>query len=107
MELTKSEEKIMLILWKLERAFLKEIMEEITQFPKPHPNTVLSTIRALTKKQVVSYKIYGRNYQYFPVLERSEVAVEKLEILIRNYFENSPQLLSETINRFYFKKTNT
>lgn len=106
MELTKSEEKIMLILWKLERAFLKEIMKEITQFPKPHPNSILSTIRGLTKKKVVSYKIYGRNYQYFPVLEQSEIAVEKLEILIKNYFKNSPELLSETINEFYFKKTN-
>ena len=37
--LTKAEEQVMQALWKLEKGFLKDIVETMPD-PKPHPNTV-------------------------------------------------------------------
>ncbi|WP_370583439.1 BlaI/MecI/CopY family transcriptional regulator [Pedobacter sp. ASV12] len=34
-ELTKTEERIMQVLWKLEKAFVKDIIEELDEEPKP------------------------------------------------------------------------
>ena len=64
-ELTKAEEQVMQILWMLERAFVKEIVEEFPD-PKPAYNTVSTIIRILEKKGVVSHKAYGNTYEYYP-----------------------------------------
>jgi len=86
--LTKAEEKIMQILWELERGFIKDILE---QLPKPRPpyNTVSTIVRVLVKKGIVSYKSYGGSYQYYPLISREEYSDEQLNRLMRNYFDNS------------------
>ena len=38
-QLTKAEEQIMQVLWKLDKAFLREIIDALPE-PKPHNNTV-------------------------------------------------------------------
>ncbi|MEE3448276.1 MAG: BlaI/MecI/CopY family transcriptional regulator, partial [Bacteroidales bacterium] len=43
-QLTKTEEKVMQILWKLKWAFVKVIIEEISD-PKPPYNTISSVVR--------------------------------------------------------------
>lgn len=48
-ELTKAEEQIMQYLWKLEKAFLKDIIEEFPQ-PRPAYTTISTVVRVLVKK---------------------------------------------------------
>ena len=48
-ELTKAEEQIMHILWKLEKAFVNDIIDKIPE-PKPAYNTVSTIVRILEKK---------------------------------------------------------
>ena len=43
-KLTNKEEEIMHILWKLNKAFVKDIMEEILE-EKPHYNTLSTIVR--------------------------------------------------------------
>ena len=57
--LTKAEEQIMQVIWKLEKAFLKEIIDELP-VPKPHNNTVATIIKILTEKEFVGIKVFGR-----------------------------------------------
>ncbi|MBQ5454000.1 MAG: BlaI/MecI/CopY family transcriptional regulator, partial [Bacteroidales bacterium] len=64
-QLTKTEEKVMQILWKLKKAFVKDIIEEISD-PKPPYNTISSVVRILKDKGFVDFKAYGKTYQYFP-----------------------------------------
>ena len=56
-ELTHAEEQIMHILWKLDKAFVKEIIEELDD-PKPAYNTVSTIVRILEKKHFVSHKAF-------------------------------------------------
>ena len=98
--LTKAEERIMQILWDLERGFIKDIQE---QFPQPQPpyNTISTIVRVLVKKEIVSYKSYGGSYQYFPMITKEEYRSEQMGRLMNNYFGNS---LKEVVNFFSEKK---
>lgn len=98
--LTKAEERIMQILWDLERGFIKDIQE---QFPNPQPpyNTISTIVRVLVKKEIVSYKSYGGSYQYYPLITREEYRSEQMGRLVTNYFDNS---LKEVVNFLSEKK---
>lgn len=87
-ELTKAEEQIMQILWKLEKAFVKDIIEKI-KTPKPAYNTVSTIIRILEKKGFVSHKSYGKTHEYYPLITRKEYTTKYFKGFLGNYFSNS------------------
>jgi BlaI family transcriptional regulator, penicillinase repressor len=87
-ELTKAEDQVMQILWKLQKAFVKDVVEQFGK-PKPAYNTVSTIIRILEKKGFVSYKSYGNTYEYFPIVSKDEYSQLYLGNFIKNYFENS------------------
>lgn len=87
-ELTKAEEQIMQILWKLEKAFVKEIVEEFPD-PKPAYNTVSTIIRILEKKEVVSYEAFGKTHQYYPLISKEQYSKQQLANLVGGYFQGS------------------
>ena len=89
-ELTRAEEKIMQVLWKLEKGFVKDIMERLPN-PKPAYNTVSTIVRVLEKKGFVSHTAFGKTHQYFPVLSRDEYKKNFLKSFIKRYFGNSFQ----------------
>ncbi len=86
--LTKAEERIMQILWDLEKGFIKDIQEH---FPDPQPpyNTISTIVRVLVKKEIVSYKSYGGSHQYFPLITREAYRSEQMDRLMKVYFGNS------------------
>jgi predicted transcriptional regulator len=87
-ELTRAEEQIMQIMWKLEKGFVKDVVE---QFPAPKPayNTVSTIIRILVKKGFISYKEYGNTYEYYPLVSREEYKGVYLGNFVHNYFNSS------------------
>jgi len=87
-ELTNAEEQIMQVLWKIEKGFVKDIIECLPD-PKPAYNTVSTIIRILEKKGIVSYKAYGKSHEYFPLISRDEYKKSYLKIFLKNYFGNS------------------
>ena len=89
-ELTRAEEQVMQILWKLEKAFVKDIMEEIPN-PKPAYNTVSTITRILEKKGFVSHNAYGKTHEYFPMVSRKEYTRSFMKNFMRNYFSGSFQ----------------
>ncbi|MDQ8053049.1 MAG: BlaI/MecI/CopY family transcriptional regulator [Pedobacter sp.] len=92
-ELTKAEERIMHIIWKLQHAFVKDIIDEIDEDPKPPYNTISSIVRLLEKKGYVAYKAYGKTYEYFPAISRESYARTTFSKLFSGYFDNSPTTL--------------
>lgn len=89
-ELTKAEEQIMQVLWKLRKAFVKDIIEKLPE-PRPAYNTVSTIIRILEKKGVVSHRAYGKTYEYFPLISRDEYKKKFLKSFIKRYFGDSFQ----------------
>ena len=86
--LTRKEEEIMNILWRLEKAFVKDIVAEYPN-PKPHYNTVSTTVRLLQDRGIIGYKSYGTTYEYFPLLKKEKYRESFMGHVINNYFDNS------------------
>jgi len=87
-ELTKAEEQIMQILWKLKKGFVKDILEHLPK-PKPAYNTVSTIVRILEKKGFVSHTAYGKTHEYYPVLSKEEYTRKFLKRFVENYFSDS------------------
>lgn len=87
-KLTRKEEEVMKILWKLKKAFVKDIIEEYDD-PKPHYNTISSLVRLLQEKEIVGYNQYGNTYQYFPLLSKEDYRKSFMKNVINDYFDNS------------------
>ncbi len=90
--LTKSEEQVMQVLWKLEQGFLKDILE-LSHEPKPHSNTIATLLKILVEKGFVEYEVQGRNNLYRPKITKEEYGQKSIQQLVKGYFEGSPAKL--------------
>ena len=87
-ELTKAEEQVMQILWDLERAFVKDVIEQLPE-PKPAYTTVSTIIRILEQKEFVGYKAYGKTHEYFPLVSKDVYKKFITKGLLKDYFSGS------------------
>jgi BlaI family penicillinase repressor len=88
MQLTKSEEQIMGYIWKLEKAYLKNILDEFSD-PKPAATTVATVLKRMTDKGFVGYLQHGSNREYFPLVKKTEYFSKQVNAVIKNYFNDS------------------
>jgi predicted transcriptional regulator len=92
-ELTRAEEQIMQVLWKLKSAFVKDIVKELPLNPKnsePYAyNTVSTIVRILEEKGFVGHKAYGRTHEYHPLIEKSLYSNFYLKNFMGKYFGGS------------------
>ena len=96
--LTKAEEQLMQVLWKLKQGFLKDIVENSPD-PKPHPNTIATILKILVEKGFVEYDVQGRNNVYRPKISKGEYGKKTINNLVKGYFEGSPaKLVSQFVN---------
>ncbi|MCI4668381.1 MAG: BlaI/MecI/CopY family transcriptional regulator [Bacteroidia bacterium] len=70
-ELTKAEEQVMQYLWKLEKAFMKDIVAEFPE-PKPAYTTISTVIRKLVDKGFIKFNTYSRVHEYFPAVSKRD-----------------------------------
>ncbi|MCK0114570.1 BlaI/MecI/CopY family transcriptional regulator [Gelidibacter sp. F63206] len=87
-QLTKAEEEIMQVLWQLQKANVKQIIEELPK-PKPAYNTVSTIVRILESKGFVDYEKKGKGHIYFPLLTKSEYSNQSINMLVNDYFQGS------------------
>ncbi len=87
-ELTKAEEQVMQVLWKIEKGFVKDVVEHF-KTPKPAYNTVSTIIRILERKGFVSHKAYGKTHEYYPIVSKSDYTKSFFGNFLTKYFGNS------------------
>ncbi|GGG39811.1 transcriptional regulator [Bizionia arctica] len=87
-QLTKAEEEIMQVLWQLEKANVKQIIDLLPE-PKPAYNTVSTIVRILESKGFVDYEKQGKGHIYFPILKKQDYSNQSLNSLVDNYFQGS------------------
>jgi len=78
----------MMILWKIRRGFVKDILEHFND-PKPAYNTVSTIVRILQEKGFVSHKAYGRTHEYYPLVSKKAYSKMQMGNFISSYFSNS------------------
>lgn len=87
-QLTKAEEQIMQVIWKLDKAFLREIIEALPN-PKPHSNTVATIIKILVEKEFIGVTVFGRTHQYYPLVSKDAYSKATMKGFVKGYFEGS------------------
>ena len=86
--LTKAEEQIMQAIWKLDKAFLREILEALPS-PKPHNNTVATILKILVEKEFVGITNFGRMHQYYPLVAKDVYSKSTLKTIVKSYFDGN------------------
>jgi len=87
-KLTKTEEPIMQIIWKLQKVFINDIIDELPD-PKPPYNTISSIVRILESKKILGYETFGRTHRYFPLISIRQYRNLVFRSVLNDYFENS------------------
>jgi predicted transcriptional regulator len=87
-ELTRAEEQVMQVLWKIRKGFVKDILEHFDD-PKPAYNTVSTIVRILQDKGFVDHKAYGRTHEYFTIVSKDKYSESHLSTFVNDYFSNS------------------
>ncbi|WP_447635828.1 BlaI/MecI/CopY family transcriptional regulator [Flavobacterium microcysteis] len=101
MQLSNSEEQLMQHLWKLEKGFMKDLLECYPD-PKPATTTIATLLKRMTDKKFVAYNEIGNSREYYPLVEKSDYFSKHVNGLIKNFFNNSASQFAS----FFTKETN-
>ena len=100
-KLSKTEEDLMNHLWKLEKAFMKDLLE-VYPNPKPATTTIATLLKRMTDKGFISYKLYGKSREYYPLVKKKDYFSKHVNGLIKNFFNDSASQFAS----FFTKETN-
>jgi predicted transcriptional regulator len=89
-ELTKAEEEIMQVLWELDSAFVKDIINQLPE-PKPAYNTVSTIVRILQQKGFVDHEPQGKSHRYHPLITKEAYTRSFMKGFVKKYFSGSYQ----------------
>ena len=87
--LTEVEQRLMEVLWGKKRASVAEVLEGLSNSPKPAFNTVQTTLRILEQKGYVRHDEVGRGFVYFPVVDKASVSKAAVKQLLTRFFNDS------------------
>jgi BlaI family penicillinase repressor len=90
--LTPAEEQVMLKLWKLKKAAIKEI-QELYPSPRPAYNTTSTIVRILERKKFVKHQVIGRGFIYMPKVTREKYRDYLMKHLLQHYFDGNKEEL--------------
>jgi BlaI family transcriptional regulator, penicillinase repressor len=88
MQLTNAEEQVMKYLWKLERAYMKNILDEFPE-PKPATTTIATLLKRMTDKGFVGYNQHGSNREYYTLVKKTDYFSKNFNVMIKDFFNNS------------------
>ncbi|WP_320018415.1 BlaI/MecI/CopY family transcriptional regulator [Labilibaculum manganireducens] len=92
--LTKAEEQIMQIIWKLREAIVKDVVEQFDG-SKPAYTTVATVLSVLEKKGFVTHRKIGNTKLFTPAISKAEYTKFQFSSLLGNYFGGSfPKMAS-------------
>ncbi len=101
MELSNAEEQLMQILWKQEKAFMKDLIEAYPE-PRPATTTVATLLKRMQDKNFVGYTQQGRSREYFPKVSKKSYFSRQMNGMIKSFFNDSASQFAS----FFTKETN-
>ncbi|WP_445456689.1 BlaI/MecI/CopY family transcriptional regulator [Flavobacterium sp. HNIBRBA15423] len=87
-QLSSTEEQLMEHLWKLEKAFMKDLLNAYPN-PKPATTTIATLLKRMADKNFVAYTLYGNSREYYPLVKKTDYFSKHVNSIIKNFFNNS------------------
>ncbi len=100
MELSNSEEQLMQILWRKEKAIMKDLLEAYPE-PRPALTTIATLLKRMQDKNFVGYTQIGRSREYFPKVSKKSYFSRQMNGFIKNFFNDSTSQFAS----FFTKET--
>lgn len=88
MQLSNTEEQLMEHLWRLEKAYMSDLLDQFEE-PKPASTTIATLLKRMQDKGFVSYNQHGRSREYYPLVAKSDYFGSHVRGLIKKFFNNS------------------
>lgn len=88
MQLSKTEEQLITHLWRLEKAFMKDLIDCYDD-PKPATTTVATLLKRMQDKGFIDFTAEGRAREYFPKVSKEDYVSGKLKGFVNNFFGDS------------------
>lgn len=85
-------------LWKLEKAFMKDLIEQYDD-PKPASTTIATLLKRMKDKGFIDYKVDGKSREYFPLINKADYFTTHFRGLIKNFFGNSASKFASFFTR--------
>jgi len=101
MQLSKTEEELMNHLWKLEKGFMKDLLEVYPE-PKPATTTIATLLKRMADKGYIAYTLFGNSREYYPLVKKKDYFSKHVNGLIKNFFNDSASQFAS----FFTKETN-
>jgi len=98
MTLTQAEEQVMKHLWKLERAYMKNILDEYPE-PKPKSTTLATLLKRMTEKGFVGFNQHGNNREYYPLVKKEKYFLMHLSTMVKDFFDDSASQFASFFTR--------
>ncbi len=86
--ITEKELPIMQLLWEHGPMFVREMVERYPE-PKPHFNTVATTVRILEEKGHVGHDVVNGSHRFYAISEKQVFQKKSLTEIVSNFFNNS------------------
>ncbi|MDP3517036.1 MAG: BlaI/MecI/CopY family transcriptional regulator [Pseudohongiella sp.] len=93
--LSRRERQIMDILYRLEKASAKEVMEGMED--APGYSSVRTLLSKLVEKGHIGHQESGFKYIYFPLVAREKASQSALGSVVKTFFGDSPYLAVNTL----------
>lgn len=87
-KLSRRERQIMDILYRLESASAKRVMENLTDAPSY--STVRTILQKLLEKGHIAYRESGLKYVYYPLVDHKKASKNALQNVVKTFFQDSP-----------------
>ncbi len=101
MQLSKSEEQLMHHIWRLEKAFMKDLLDAHPD-PKPATTTIATLLKRMIDKKFVAYNKFGNSREYFALVKKKDYFSKHVNGLIKDFFGNSASQFAS----FFTQETN-
>ncbi len=101
MQLSKAEEQLMKYLWKLEKGFMKDLLDAFPE-PKPATTTVATLLKRMKDKGFIDYTLFGKSREYYPLVKKTDYFSKHVNGLIKNFFNDSTSQFAS----FFTSETN-
>lgn len=101
MTLSKTEEQLMTFIWKLEKAFMKDLIQQYRD-PKPATTTIATLLKRMADKGFISFETEGRSRKYYPLVSKEDYVTGRFQGFVKSFFGNSASQFAS----FFTNKTN-
>jgi len=88
MKLSKTEEQVMEIIWRHERCFLKDIIDNYPE-PKPATTTIATLLKRMQDKGAIAYELFGNSRQYYSVIPKKDYFKRHVNEIVKDFFGDS------------------